>query len=142
MNVVNERNKLLIEIRQQPGFERFLLPRPYELLCETSRGGPVVILNSHKNSCGGIILLSPTLGPVHVGFPDVTLELLQMQRTLLKQLLGYCGVRTRGDSSSTRLFGGREQFKYKTSAENFSDLLTWLWVHIVGPVYKVLESVS
>jgi hypothetical protein len=140
--LVNERNTLLKEIREQPGFENFLLPKPYNVLCQASQGGPVVILNSHKTSCDGIIILNPTSEPVHVAFPMVTLELLESQRTFLKQLLGHCRVRIRGESASIRLQGYQEQFKSKTSAEHFSDMLSWLWIHIVGPVYEVLKLVS
>ncbi|KAJ6591216.1 CHAT domain-containing protein [Mycena vulgaris] len=139
ISVVSERNKLLEDIRKQPGLKYFLLPRPYSALCKASQGGPVVILNSHKTSCDGIIIPNPTSSPVHVVFPDITLELLESQKTMLQDLLGHCNVRSRGESPSSRLFGHKELFLSKTSEECFMDLLTFLWTHIVGPVYQALE---
>ncbi|KAJ6456309.1 CHAT domain-containing protein, partial [Mycena vulgaris] len=142
MSVVSDRNNLLEDIRKEPGLEYFLLPRSYSALCKASQGGPVVILNSHKISCDGIIIPNPTSSPVHVVLPDITLELLESQRTMLQELLGHCNVRSRGESPSSRLFGHKELFLSKTSEECFKDLLAFLWTHIVGPVYQALESVS
>jgi tetratricopeptide (TPR) repeat protein len=142
MKVANERKTLLEEIRQQPDLNYFLLPKPYHTLRHASQGGPVVILNSHTNSCDAIIILDPISDPVHVPLPNVTLDLLASQRTILKELLGYCNVRIRGESESTRLFGHRELFTSKTPEECFADMLTWLWTHIVTNVYQVLELVS
>ncbi|KAJ7364412.1 CHAT domain-containing protein [Mycena albidolilacea] len=137
MNLVNKRNDLIKDIRKQPGFEFFLHPKPYIVLCQASQGGPVIILNSHKNGCDAIILLN-SAEPVHVPL-DVTLKALESQKTLLQQLLGHCNVRIRGESESTRLFGRREGFTIKSSTECFEELLTWLWTSIVSPIYKMLD---
>ncbi|KAJ7153046.1 CHAT domain-containing protein [Mycena crocata] len=140
MKIVNARNELLKNIRTQPGLEYFLLPKPYASLCHASQGGPVVILNSHKDCCDGIIVLNPTSGPVHVPFPNVTTESLQAQKKLLEQLLGYCNVRERGESPSTRLFGKCERFSSRDPQDCFEDILLFLWTHIVSPVYEALKS--
>jgi hypothetical protein len=141
MKIVNDRNDLLQKIRTQPGLEYFLLPKSYHALCQASHGGPIVILNSHKYHCDGIIILNPISEPVHVALPNVTIDFVKSQRTMLKQLLGRCNVRNRGESEATRLFGQREQFSSKTSEECFADLLSWLWNYVVHPVYAVLEVV-
>ncbi|KAJ6559933.1 CHAT domain-containing protein [Mycena capillaripes] len=138
--VARERRQLLEDIRKQPGHKYFLKPKPYSVLRRVSRGGPVVILNSHKDGCDGIIILNPTSDPVHIVLPNVTLELLKSQQTVLKQLLGRCNVRTRGDSVSTRLFGGRQGFTSKTIEESFEDMLSWLYKNVVDPVYQLLAS--
>ncbi|KAJ7212683.1 CHAT domain-containing protein [Mycena pura] len=135
MSIVNRRNHLIKEIRNQPGFEFFLLPKPYNALRHAAQQGPVVILNSHKESCDGIIILNPTSDPVHVAFPNVTLDLLHSHSVVLK---GLCGHRVRGESVSTRLFGYKEGFS--SPKERFANMLTWLWTHIVEPVYKTLEA--
>ncbi|KAF8197828.1 CHAT domain-containing protein [Mycena galopus ATCC 62051] len=139
-DVAIERKYLLEEIHQQPGFEYFLLPKPYSVLCQAANQGPIVILNSHKAGCDGIIILNPTSNPVHVPLPDVTLDILKSQRDTLRGLIDCCGARTREDSASTRLFGRKEQFNYKSAKDGFADLLTLLWEIIVGPVYQVLAS--
>ncbi|KAJ6563290.1 CHAT domain-containing protein [Mycena vulgaris] len=140
MNLAIERKALLEDIRKQPGLEHFLLPKPYSILCHASQGGPIVILNSHEDSCDAIVILDPASEPVHVPLPDVTLKELQSQRSMLKDLLGYCNVRVRGQSESSRLFGHREGFKTRSTEKCFEDLLTWLWDSVVGPVYQVLKS--
>jgi hypothetical protein len=142
MNAAIERKELLKKIRMQPGNECFLLPKPYSVLYRASQGGPVVILNSHNNSCDGIIIPNPTSNPIHVALPNITLHLLNSQQTIFKELLGRCNIRIRGESDSTRLFGYLEGFTSKTIEESFLDLLTWLWDNIVNPVYQVLALVS
>ncbi|KAJ7464029.1 CHAT domain-containing protein [Mycena latifolia] len=134
MTLVNKRNDLIKEIRQQPYFESFLLPKPYTVLCKASQGGPVIILNSHTKGCVGIIILNPTSDPVPVAFPDVMLDLLALQRTRLEKLNGH---RARNRSASTRLFGQQEG--WLSTREEFENMLAWLWSCIAGPVYQVLE---
>ncbi|KAJ6522547.1 CHAT domain-containing protein [Mycena vulgaris] len=138
-DVANQRQKLLEDIRQQPGLEHFLLPKPYKILSRASQGGPVVILTSHQNHCEGIIILDPASDPVHVSLPNVTLALLKSQQETLQQLLRRRNVRTREESVSTRLFGRHELFESKTVEECFTDILTWLYTNVVAPVYQVLE---
>ncbi|KAJ7118399.1 CHAT domain-containing protein [Mycena crocata] len=134
----NERNQLLEEIRQQPGFENFLLPKPYITLRNAAQNGPIIILNSHKKSCDALIILPSIAEPIHVSFPNVELEHLKSQQVMLRELLGRCNLRLR-DSDPTRLFGRQEFFKSKSTEECFADLLSWLWEYVVEPVYQTLE---
>jgi hypothetical protein len=101
-----------------------------------------VILNSHADGCDGIIIPNPTSEPLHVAFPDASPDLLQSKKVILKQLLLYCGVKTRGDSESTRLNDHSTGFSERRVAEDFDDLLTWLWKNIVDLVYQILVMVS
>jgi hypothetical protein len=87
VNVVDDRNNLLKEIRTQPGLEYFLLPKSYTVLCHASQEGPVIILTSHKDQCDAIILPNPTSEPIHVPLPTVTLELLKSQQKMLQDLI-------------------------------------------------------
>ncbi|KAF8155063.1 CHAT domain-containing protein [Mycena galopus ATCC 62051] len=140
MNTAIDLNRLLKEIRKQPGLEYFLLPRPYNILQQASQAGPVVMLNSHEDSCDGIIILCSTAQPIHVPLPQVTLQLLKSHKSLLKELLGHCGVRVRGESAATRLFGNIEGFRFvKPKEDCFADMLEWLWTCIVSPVYQALK---
>ncbi|KAJ7661702.1 CHAT domain-containing protein [Mycena rosella] len=140
MKIVARRNELLAEIRQQLDLNHFLLPKQYTTLQGASQGGPVVILNSNAKGCDGILMVNPHSDPVHISLTDVTLELLETHQVVLRELLGRCDVRIRGESVSTRLFGQQELFTSKTTKECFSDMLTWLWVHVVSPIYNVLSS--
>ncbi|KAJ6542286.1 CHAT domain-containing protein [Mycena vulgaris] len=139
ISVVENRKKLIQDIRKQPGLEYFLLPKSYNVLCHASQGGPIVILASHREHCDVIIILNPTSEPVHLPLPRVTLALLRSQREMLKDLLGRCHVRNRGESLSSRLFGQREPFSSKPTEECFQDMLNWLWTEIVEPVNQVLK---
>jgi hypothetical protein len=142
ISIVEDRKKLLDDIRKQPGFEYFLRPKSYDVLCHVAQSGPVIILTSHKAHCDVIILLNPTSDPVHVPLPTVTPDLLKSQRDILTDLLHYCNVRNRGQSSSSRLFAWCEQFVHKSTQEYFQDLLNWLWINVVTPVYDGLKAVS
>ncbi|KAJ7668956.1 CHAT domain-containing protein [Mycena rosella] len=138
--VAAERKNLLDSIRKQQGLEYFLLPTPYSKLCDAAENGPVIILNSHADGSDAIIILNSALEPVHVALPNITIDLLRSQRDTLKDLLSHCGVRTREESDSTRLFGGREEFTSKTTNERFEEMLTWLGSNIVDPVCQALSS--
>ncbi|KAF8173507.1 CHAT domain-containing protein [Mycena galopus ATCC 62051] len=140
IDIAEDRKKLLQDIRKQPGFEYFLRPKSYNVLCKASQAGPVVILTSHKDHCDAIIILNPNSEPVHVPLPNATLELLISQREMLKELLDRGNIRNRGQSLSSRLFGQREDFSNKPMHQCFEEMLNWLWIHIVGPVYQVLKS--
>ncbi|KAJ6514375.1 CHAT domain-containing protein [Mycena vitilis] len=140
ITVVEKRNELLQRIRGTPGSEHFLLPRPGNVLCCASQGGPVIILTSHPDRCSAIIVPDPTTEPIYLPLSSVSSELLKLQQKSLKQLLGRCNARDRGQSFASRLFGRPEGFSLKPVEECFKDLLTWLWSNIVHPVYQVLNS--
>ncbi|KAJ6555659.1 CHAT domain-containing protein, partial [Mycena vulgaris] len=125
LKIVNQRNELLAKIRQQPGQAEFLFPRSYETLRQVSKGGPIVILNSNIDGCDGILIPDPASEPVHIPLPE---------------LLSRCSLRVRAESMSTRLFGQRENFTSKTTEECFTELLSWLWMNVVSPVYCILET--
>ncbi|KAJ7646322.1 CHAT domain-containing protein [Mycena polygramma] len=140
ITVVEKRNELLQKIRETPGFEEFLRPRTYTVLCHAAQGGPVIILTSHVDQCSAIIILDPTTELIHFSLSSITLELLKSQQNILKQLLGRCNVRNRGQSSASRLFGRPEKYSTEPVEKCFKDLLTWLWTDIVHPIYAVLNS--
>jgi hypothetical protein len=142
IKLVNDRKKLLEQIRMEPGHAYFLRPTPYSALRNAAQGGPVVILSSQKDHCDGLIILDPSSDPVHIRLPHVTVDLLKSRRELLKQLLRRCNIRNRDQSPSSRLFGKREQFSTKPIQECFTDMLAWLWTTVVAPIYQVLNSVS
>ncbi|KAF8217960.1 CHAT domain-containing protein [Mycena galopus ATCC 62051] len=134
--VAIKRNVLIKDIRTRPGFGHFLLPHPYKHLCQASQNGPIIILNSHNDHCDGIILLHPTLDPLHVPLPGVTFHELEHQRTSLKDFLFQQNIRSR-EAESIRLDGRRAG--WKPTEQFFEDMLAWLWSHIVVHIYKAME---
>ncbi|KAJ7636413.1 CHAT domain-containing protein [Roridomyces roridus] len=137
--IAADRNSLLLEIRKRPGFESFLLSKPYAELCMASTNGPIVILTSHAQSCDAIIMLNPTSDPVHVSLPDATVKQLEHHRSALQQVLVRCNSRTR-QSESSRLFGALEWTLKAPVKECFQNLLDFLRNNVVQPIYDVLQS--
>ncbi|KAJ7850754.1 CHAT domain-containing protein [Mycena leptocephala] len=131
-----KRNALIKDIQTHPGFEHFLLPHPYKHLCQASQNGPIIILNSHNDHCDGIILLHPTLDPLHVPLPGVTLHELEHQQTSLKDFILHQNIRSR-EAESIRLHGRKEG--WKSTEQIFEDMLAWLWSCIVVHIYKAME---
>ncbi|KAJ6545535.1 CHAT domain-containing protein [Mycena capillaripes] len=111
--------------KAQSGFENPLHAKDYNRLSQAAQGGPIIILNSHSDHCDGIIILYPTSAPIHVPLPEVTHELLKNQRTLLEQL----------QQGHHLHFIPSQSFN-----ELWVVLLSWIWTHIVDPVYQSLES--
>ncbi|KAJ7237844.1 CHAT domain-containing protein [Mycena rebaudengoi] len=134
-----KRSKLLDRIRNQPGQKYFLLPKPYTYLCQASKNGPVVILNSHKDCCDAIIILNESAKPLHVSLTSATLAQLEHSRAILNEVLQRCNARSR-ESASSRLFGAQETLSSKPTQECFKEMLSWLWTHVVEPIFKELES--
>ncbi|KAJ7894372.1 CHAT domain-containing protein [Mycena leptocephala] len=61
---------------------------------------------------------------------------------MLKELLGRCHAQDPGPFLSFRLGGRHEQFLDKTTEECFKDMLNWLWIQVVRPIYAALKLVG
>ncbi|KAJ7094342.1 hypothetical protein C8R44DRAFT_718466 [Mycena epipterygia] len=125
-----KRNELLRKIREIPGFQYFLCPKPYSSLCQAAQNGPIVILNSHNARCDAIILLNPASDPLHVPLPGIALNELQHQRHNFRISI----------DGNIRLSGLRQSIV--SPEESLQDVLTWLWTNVVVHIYEALELVS
>ncbi|KAJ7937990.1 CHAT domain-containing protein [Mycena leptocephala] len=121
-----ERNRVLQQIRELPGFEGFLLSKPISELSLAAKMGPVAIINISEYGCDALILL-PGLADevIHVPLRDFTIREAQ---TLAKSLASIVGTPGRSD----RLAGCHEGDM--APDEIFSIILAELWVKIVQPV--------
>ena len=76
--LVEERDKLISQIRTQPGFDTFLIPPSFDKLCSAATDGPVILIN-HSNWRSDIIILlhntSPSLILTNHDFYDRAKEL-------------------------------------------------------------------
>ncbi|KAJ7101734.1 CHAT domain-containing protein [Mycena epipterygia] len=164
-----DRTRLLTDIRKKPGLESFLLPREYAHLRHASKNGPVIILNSHESHCDAIILLRPTQDPLHLKLPGVSSKELGEQKGKLDELLRSTKARepfrkrimgrlaqlwehivARLYQSCRKIFkhswkaGDNEYRNFTregpTAAEEFEEVLEWLWGNVVAPVYKELNA--
>ncbi|KAJ7256680.1 CHAT domain-containing protein [Mycena rebaudengoi] len=129
-----DRNTLINEIRNRPGLENFLRPKPYTDLGQVSQHGPIVILNSHDDHCDSIILLNPTSDPLHIALPSVSVLLLKAQKSLLRHLI-------RGRNVRSRELPQAQLRMYQEGIEVGMDgYLSWVWTCIVQPIYVVLNA--
>ena len=55
--LLEERSRLITQIRLVPGFENFLLAPPFDTLCSAAAHGPVIIVNHCRWRCDIVILL-------------------------------------------------------------------------------------
>ncbi|KAJ7215744.1 CHAT domain-containing protein [Mycena rebaudengoi] len=129
-----DRNTLINDIRNHPGLENFMRPKPYTDLCQVSQHGPIVILNSHHDHCDSIILLNPTSDPLHIALPKVSVDNLKAQKSLLRDLIKGRNVRSR-ELPQTRLYGYQEGIEV-----GLDGFLSWVWSCIVQPIYNGITS--
>ena len=69
--LVEERDRVISQIRAQPGFDTFLIPPSFDTLRSAAAGGPVILINHSKWSSNIIILLHrspPSLIPTSNDF--------------------------------------------------------------------------
>ncbi|KAJ6613201.1 CHAT domain-containing protein [Mycena sp. CBHHK59/15] len=122
----DERNQLLKQIRELPGFERFLLPKGISELLLAATVGPVVLLNVSEYGCDALILMQGLADEViHVPLPEFT---VQKARLLGESL----GLLVQGAARSDRLVGFQEG--HVPPDEEFAQILSDLWMQIVKPV--------
>ena len=73
--LVEERDRLISQIRAQPGFDNFLIPPSFDTLRSAAAGGPVIVINHSKWRSDIIILRHgspPSLIPTSDDFYDCT----------------------------------------------------------------------
>ncbi|KAJ7277231.1 hypothetical protein C8J57DRAFT_1581528 [Mycena rebaudengoi] len=89
-----ERNEVLQQIRELPGFERFLLSKPISELSHAAKMGPVAILNISAYGCDALILM-PGLGDevIHISLSDFTIHEAQAFAKVLASIVGTPGRR-------------------------------------------------
>ncbi|KAJ7209333.1 CHAT domain-containing protein [Mycena rebaudengoi] len=125
-----ERNHVLQQIRELPGFERFLLSKPISELSHAAKMGTVAILNISEYGCDALILRPGHADEVmHVPLSDFTLPEAQ---TLAKFLASIVGTPGRSD----RLFGFQEGDI--APDDRFPHILSVLWLKIVHPILDAL----
>ncbi|KAJ7231539.1 TPR-like protein [Mycena rebaudengoi] len=125
-----ERNHVLQQIRELPGFERFLLSKPISELSHAAKMGPVAILNISEYGCDALILRPGHADEVmHVPLSDFTLPEAQ---TLTKFLASIVGTPGRSD----RLFGFQEGDM--APDDRLPHILSVLWLKIVHPILDAL----
>ncbi|KAF8198725.1 CHAT domain-containing protein [Mycena galopus ATCC 62051] len=86
--LADTRDKLLKQIRELAGFERFLLPKQIAELSLAALMGPVVLLNISEHRCDALILMAGLQDEiVHVPLPNFTLQDAQAMAKALASLI-------------------------------------------------------
>ncbi|KAJ7219647.1 CHAT domain-containing protein [Mycena rebaudengoi] len=132
-DLVLERNEVLQQIRDVPGFERFLLSQPMSKLLHAAKIGPVAILNISAHGCDALILMPNLAEVMHVPLSDFTLPEAQALAKLLASIVGPPGC-------SDRLFGSQEGDI--APDDRLPHILSVLWVKIICPILDALEMTT
>ncbi|KAJ7227798.1 TPR-like protein [Mycena rebaudengoi] len=129
-DLVLKRNEVLQQIRELPGFEKFLLSKPISELSLAAKMGLVAILNISAYGCDALILM-PGLGDdvIHVPLSDFTMHDAQALAKLLASIVGTPG-------RSDRLYGFCEGDM--APDDIFPHILSELWLKIVHPILDAL----
>ena len=84
MKLANEFELLISQIREKPGFSRFLLPREFSDLQRAAQIGPIVILNASQYRCDAFIILQSSLHVVPLDACD--LKFLRVVQVVFREL--------------------------------------------------------
>ncbi|KAF8656264.1 hypothetical protein AX16_002700 [Volvariella volvacea WC 439] len=130
----DQRERLLHEIRALPGFENFLLPKPFEKLREAASEGPVVIL--HNTRTRGHALVLTQSGVEAVPLRNTSYAVVMEQLNKLRDSLLRLGIHTRArrDPDSWDGITGGRIWWCPTGP------FTYLPIHAAGPPNNFVHS--
>ncbi|KAJ7855045.1 CHAT domain-containing protein, partial [Mycena leptocephala] len=111
----------LRDVRELPGFEGFLQPKPLEELKEAARHGPVIILNASRSCTAFVLSLSEDVQLMQ----DISTREASSTSTELPDL-------------QNRLLAKRENPDHYSADEALKDILEALWTLIVQPIFRAL----
>ncbi|KAJ7115469.1 CHAT domain-containing protein [Mycena epipterygia] len=128
--LVLQRDDILQQIRELPGFQRFLLSKPVSELSLAAKMGPVAILNISVYGCDALILM-PGLADevIHVPLADFTIHDAQALAELLASIVGTLGYSNRATMSREGDMARDDKFLL---------ILSELWSKIVQPILNTL----
>ncbi|CAE6451664.1 unnamed protein product [Rhizoctonia solani] len=122
--------KLLSQIRQIPGFDRFLRPRSAaELMC-TARTGPMVVVNVYSSRTDALVIEPGHTKIGHVALPSFTYEKARAARVEIDYYIGRSNTRERTDRRPVQ--DGLDE------KSEFTQALEMLWDDVVKPTLEFL----
>ncbi|KIM25050.1 hypothetical protein M408DRAFT_26459, partial [Serendipita vermifera MAFF 305830] len=131
--LASERDKIIKQVRETPGFEYFLKAKTFDKLRPAAYEGPVAIINIDKLRSDALILIPNGSQDSNVKIVHIPLESFShdMSVNLLRdfsRLLSSAGVRARDTRKSERELCVRDR------ENSFKSILYSLWVHVVKPI--------
>ncbi|KAF9458882.1 CHAT domain-containing protein [Collybia nuda] len=134
-SLAHEREQLISTIRQKPGFEDFLFPPNYSRLCLAAEHGPVVMLSCNNVQTDAIIILSPSVPPVHILLDNASVSTIAGYMEKLRNALNGFLIHSR------EFRAGRLHRIDETSSDRLlQSVVSWLWTSIVKPVFNILNQ--
>ncbi|KAJ7208875.1 ankyrin repeat-containing domain protein [Mycena pura] len=130
--LVQDLDRLILDVRELPGLENFLSPKNLVELMSATILGPIVIINIAERRSDALILQEGRDSILHVPLPDAKYQSLANGSSAVTNLL-------RGSEVEVRLKGGREGEKAVMSME---ETLNLLWTSVVEPVFRRLGWMS
>ncbi|KAH7319530.1 CHAT domain-containing protein [Rhizoctonia solani] len=122
--------ELLSQIRQLPGFDRFLRPRPAAQLMFAARTGPLVVINVHVSRADALIIEPGHATISHVPLSGFSHEKARAARLELEHYLGRGNTRERADRRPIQ-----DELDGKSG---FTQALEMLWDDVVKPILGFL----
>ncbi|MBL1084249.1 CHAT domain-containing protein [Streptomyces actinomycinicus] len=124
--VLDRAARLITELKQRPGFQRFLTPLPLALadLRPAAAEGPVVSVNVHPRRCDALVLRPE--GVLTVPLPRLAAADLTAQAEALRPALAA-------------LMAGPRDPLYPGARDIFTGTLAWLWDVLAEPVLDALD---
>ncbi|MFF5216386.1 CHAT domain-containing protein [Micromonospora sp. NPDC000442] len=127
--LAGQRREVLAEIRQLPGFERFLRPPPFADLARAGEDGPVVLVNVAARRCDALVVSGGQV--TRVPLPELTLDELHLRAAYF--LIGLAEV-TASDNDP----GPEAQRRRAAFRRRIPETLDWLWRVVAAPVLDAL----
>ncbi|KZV76186.1 hypothetical protein PENSPDRAFT_598806 [Peniophora sp. CONT] len=131
-----EYQRILDDVRGQPGFENFLRAPKIETLMPSIEllDGPVVFINVHSSSCDALVLF-PNGAIRRVVLQDLTESGAQTLRSTWMKFLQSSDLRSRGAVSVDRL-------RSKGRTNTLALILERLWTWVVQPILQALHFIE
>ncbi|KDN42171.1 hypothetical protein RSAG8_07029, partial [Rhizoctonia solani AG-8 WAC10335] len=126
--LAGEYHSLLAQTHEIPGFENFLQPMKAKEIMSVVRGGPVIVINCHKDRCDALFILPGHEEITHLPLPNFTEDKARQARSEL--------------GSSLRQKGLRRPVLQTVHEDEIESVLGMLWSDIVKPVLDHLGYVD
>ncbi|PPR03815.1 hypothetical protein CVT26_000991 [Gymnopilus dilepis] len=143
VKLAKERDALLSEVRNIPGFENFLKPRSYkDLMSKLPLEGCVVILNADTERCDAIALMAGHEEPMHIPLKKFTYTRAKRLAEGLRRYLFSRRLRSRYSDSEIEVEARAIAPARLGARINVHELLATLWNDLVQPILQALPLIE
>jgi tetratricopeptide (TPR) repeat protein len=136
--LATQHSSLVLQVRQLPGFESFLRPRPAAELVLSARNGPVVVINIHSTSCDALVIRPGDTKVHYLELPYLTAQRVHSMRTRVELSLDQ-----RGPARETQRRPILDFLEPDSpSQQEFKQILVTLWENLVNPILDFLGYIT